>query len=68
VKAAEVEDLDDEWREHVASKNTEMLLVLCEQRQTKKRAVFATTHLFWDPTEPEVKLLQASLCCESLAY
>ena len=44
--------------EQARGKDEELLLLLCEQATTRKRLVVATTHLWWNPTQPDIKLLQ----------
>jgi CCR4-NOT transcription complex subunit 6 len=65
-EAANVEDLDEDFRKQIEGKEAELLLVLLEHRETNRRLVVATTHLFWDPAFSDVKCFQASLVARGL--
>ena len=40
------------------------MLALLTHRQTGKKLLAASTHLFWDPAFPDIKLAQAGLLCK----
>ena len=54
------------WYHHYKRNHNVALLVLCRHRDSGKAFLVANTHLFWNPTYPEVKLLQASLLLQQV--